>query len=173
MGNLYTAIGQSTPVHVLLAYIGLCHHVMTIYQAKKQNAWLSCEPDQKINKERERGQHRNHEWRRPWPLPPPVGHLHLFRLMVHVDPFMGNVAHDRHHPNQAGGQAYTVQSTMAIWEGKHPHFGRRRLWPLPPPMGHPYLFHLIVRVDPVMGNTAYDRWHPNRGGPYSTINHAF
>ncbi len=48
--------------------------------------------------------------------------------------------------------------------GKHPHFGRRRPWPLPPPMGCPHLFRSMVRVDTVMGDAAYDRQHPNRAG---------
>ncbi len=43
-----------------------------------------------------------------------MGRLRLFRLMARVDLVMGHAAYDRQYPNQAGGQANTVQSVEAI-----------------------------------------------------------
>ena len=42
--------------------------------------------------------------------------------------------------------------------------GRRRSWPLRPPLGSPRPFQSTARVDRVMGDAAYDWLHRNRAG---------
>jgi hypothetical protein len=48
--------------------------------------------------------------------------------------------------------------------------GRRRSWPLPPPLGCPRPFQSTARVDRVMGDAVYDRLHQNRAGGGVTKN---
>ena len=42
------------------------------------------------------------------------------------------------------------------------HHGRRRSWPLPPPLGCPCPFQSTARLYRVMGDAAYDRRHRNQ-----------
>ena len=85
---LHTAIGKSTPVHVLLEYCALFH--------SRDEFDLYNEPrDQLVSltkkRERERAhQHGNHGRRRPWPLASPMPRPHVFRLDKFIRHILGD-----------------------------------------------------------------------------------
>jgi len=61
-------------------------------------------------------------------------------------------------------QPHSLQNAKAdkLTRKSHGNHGRRRSWPLLPPLGCPRPFQSTARFDRVMGDATYDRRHRNQ-----------